>query len=613
MTFTEAAVQVLRLVGRPLHYRKITEIAIAKNLLSHVGKSPDMTMSSRLATMVKKDRGGEPIVKLKPGVFALREFSEEALALADTDFDLDLDALPPLPEPEPRGEAGGAAAAAPAQDVFPVEEDDDEPILANLDAGAPEEPEEGQGRRRRRRRGRGRGRDGDDGAKGARRGSERDGNNRREARREPRRGRGRGRERERLDMDQPPEDGASVGGDLADAAYAILRDGPRETITATRLAELLVERGRLSGAPASLAPTVAAAIRADRLRLGALGSRFRTVDGELALQDWYLPKEAARAQQDARKAASRLRELVHRAFLKKLADLPAAGFAELIATWLNAEGIGGLRAVRRPTSSGNELHLAGVRRRGQEEVRVAILVMRGRRELAADRIVEIRGALHHYGNASEAWVVTTGRLAEACRAELGAAGVPPCTAFDGDALAAAMEQRGVGLRAVTLPVCALDLELLDAMRGSAESLGGGRRRERDAEREPDEEEGEGRGRRRRKRRRDRDGEEGAPEAAADAAGDEGPEERAEAEGPPEAGSEDAPAGGDADGAAGDAGADGDPEGAGGAAGDGDEGADVGAEDAGADGDAGDGSEEDDAGCPGADDAGSEGGEDPDDD
>ncbi|MCC6877871.1 MAG: winged helix-turn-helix domain-containing protein, partial [Sandaracinaceae bacterium] len=44
MTFTEAAVEVLRLIGRPLHYKKITEIAIARNLLSHVGKSPDMTM-----------------------------------------------------------------------------------------------------------------------------------------------------------------------------------------------------------------------------------------------------------------------------------------------------------------------------------------------------------------------------------------------------------------------------------------------------------------------------------------------------------------------------------------------------------------------------------------
>ena len=55
MTFTDAAAEVLRLVGRPLHYKEITDIAIEKNLLSHVGKSPDVTMGARLAATLKKD------------------------------------------------------------------------------------------------------------------------------------------------------------------------------------------------------------------------------------------------------------------------------------------------------------------------------------------------------------------------------------------------------------------------------------------------------------------------------------------------------------------------------------------------------------------------------
>ena len=84
MTFTEAAVEVLRSVGKPLHYKKITEIAIERNLLSHVGKTPETTMSSRLATMVKKDRGDAPITKVKPGVFALREFPEGAVEVLDS-------------------------------------------------------------------------------------------------------------------------------------------------------------------------------------------------------------------------------------------------------------------------------------------------------------------------------------------------------------------------------------------------------------------------------------------------------------------------------------------------------------------------------------------------
>src|SRR5580692_3025860 len=77
MTFTEAAAEVLRLAGKPLHYKEITELAIEKNLLSHVGKSPEVTMGARLAALLKKEDKSNPIVRVKPGVFALREWSEK--------------------------------------------------------------------------------------------------------------------------------------------------------------------------------------------------------------------------------------------------------------------------------------------------------------------------------------------------------------------------------------------------------------------------------------------------------------------------------------------------------------------------------------------------------
>ena len=82
MTFTEAALEVLRTAGEPLHYKKITELAIERNLLSHVGKTPEVTMSSRLAMMVKKDRGQAPIIKVKPGVFAIRESALQGATLS---------------------------------------------------------------------------------------------------------------------------------------------------------------------------------------------------------------------------------------------------------------------------------------------------------------------------------------------------------------------------------------------------------------------------------------------------------------------------------------------------------------------------------------------------
>jgi hypothetical protein len=516
MTFTEAAVEVLRLVGRPLHYKKITEIAIAKNLLSHVGKAPDMTMSSRLATMIKKDRGEEPIVKVKPGVFALREFDEKVMALADEAFDVDIDALPDV-EPKTNGEAEAAedeAAARqklPGAEVFPEEEDDDEPILAKIadekgqrsrkgkksdksdkSAEAADGGDEGGSGRSRRRRRKRRGRSGDSGGGKEERGSRR-------------------REREKVDMSRAPEEGDLLGRELADAIYGALESQPRKPVTHARAAELLISKGRLAGSPASLAPTVAAAVRADGLRRGALGARFRQVDGLLALTEWYLPKSVAKHEREAREAAEKQRSRVHRAFLRKLEDLPAAGFAELVATWLNAEGVGSLRAVRRPGSSGVELHLAGTLRRGQEEVHVALLVLRDGKDLDAQRIVEIRGALHHYGNASAAWVVTTGRVGKKAREEVEVAGAPPCVLYDGDALAEAMESRGVGLCSVSVPLAAIDLSLLDALRGEPESL--------DEDADEDDDEGRSRrrgGKKRRKRKdRSRDDEESKDEERAD--------------------------------------------------------------------------------------------------
>src|SRR5882672_4285369 len=79
MTFTEAAAEVLRLVGRPLHYKEITDLAIEKNLLSHVGKSPEVTMGARLAAQLKKTSKDNPLVRVKPGVFALREWDDATI------------------------------------------------------------------------------------------------------------------------------------------------------------------------------------------------------------------------------------------------------------------------------------------------------------------------------------------------------------------------------------------------------------------------------------------------------------------------------------------------------------------------------------------------------
>lgn len=206
MTFIEAAAEVLRQAGKPLHYKEITELAIAKNLLSHVGKTPEVTMSHRLTSAIKKDDKDIPIVKVKPGVFALREWddpkakkrsaagsgseevveaTEDGYEQAQEDGALEVNALEieaalrnaednradaqdeeTAREPETGedhelevsgDEALRADLAARGADLFDDEEDDDQPILAPLSQPETAQPSEQLGRRRRRRRRRGRG------------------------------------------------------------------------------------------------------------------------------------------------------------------------------------------------------------------------------------------------------------------------------------------------------------------------------------------------------------------------------------------------------------------------------------------------------------------------
>ncbi len=74
MTFTEAAVEVLKREGKPLHFRKIAEIAIRETLLDHVGKIPEETMAGQLAAHCRLPRPDRRIVVVQPGTFALEEW-----------------------------------------------------------------------------------------------------------------------------------------------------------------------------------------------------------------------------------------------------------------------------------------------------------------------------------------------------------------------------------------------------------------------------------------------------------------------------------------------------------------------------------------------------------
>ncbi len=477
MTFTEAAVVVLRQAGRPLHYKKITELAIEKNLLSHVGKTPEVTMSARLAMLAKTPDGSKDvIIKVKPGVFGLKEFSAAVLAAASADGaegeDIELimhDIEEHLPSddreqaeaPVVEDETAKPSALAGAQ-LFPEEDDDDEPILAGLDEGRQEAKRSGR-RRRRRRPGRG-------GAVGG------NGTSQSAAVRDNGGGRAQPLEtRDRYDLagdwQRQAGDDDLIGKSLSDAVFAVLDSmSQRQSWDLEQIAQQLVQRKRLQGEAQALVPTVAAALRADNAFQEREGRRPRfRVHGDLVwLTDWLLPSEALRAERQVQRSAEQQQAAVRKLFLKQVRALPLTGFAELIASWLNAEGVASIRAVRRPGSSANELHFAGVLRQGRSETHLAIVVRRNGQDVDKSFIEQTRGALHHYGQASAAWIITLGMVRSEARQECTLAGVAPCALFDGMEWATALETKGIGLTKTRVELTLPQFELLAALSGTVE-------------------------------------------------------------------------------------------------------------------------------------------------
>lgn len=338
MTFTEAAAEVLRIAGKPLHYKEITELAIEKNLLSHVGKSPEVTMGARLAALLKKEDKTNPIVRVKPGVFALREWdgkkgrgkkaAEDAPADSgeneeNDDAGVEINALDV--EAATRGEPDDADAdgegaddddepiivsgedalrselAASGAELFDDEDDDDQPILAgpsstnDVQGGAAGPAGEGGRRRRRRRRRRG-GRDGEERTAGPRTNGEPiqpnaivsvDSDSQIDTSRDPLAPAPRPMVRDRhqimaggapTGIDIPPGESEDLSGrELADATVMILSgfDRSQGPVQVRSAVEALLRRGRLGGDVMSASAQLTAALRADNLRRAANGQRPR--------------------------------------------------------------------------------------------------------------------------------------------------------------------------------------------------------------------------------------------------------------------------------------------------------------------------------------------------
>ncbi len=592
MTFTEAAAEVLRLAGKPLHFKDITQLAIDKNLLSHVGKTPDVTMGARLSLQIKKEPDGS-IVRVKPGIFGLREWEgggkkkkkgepkevaaekvEETSVDVDVDADDDatadkfaalasqVDAAEVAAHP-PRGHKHEAPAlgdgspgeddeepapldeeermrgqlAASATDFFEEEDDDDQPLFGGPEpvsqpGGVPGAPAGEGGRRRRRRRRRGKGRDdgqlglgsatptfagpggmslgGDDDEEetiGVTIGDEGDAQPTRRAivlERVPSappqhgrgEGRGEGRGRSQQQEYRPPQfqrSGARpeasfdlssspvfesveqldelAGRDLADVVFTIVSQSDRNQgpVPLRAIADAAFRRGKLAGDPQTATSAIAAAVRGDNLRRAASSQRARfrfAQGGRVAPTDWSLGPDLLRIEQEALAAIERYRDAARRTLASKLQkDMSGPALVELLFIALERLGFREIRPVRRAGLPGGESHFSAVHVNQGEEIRTAIVLRRDGREIGRERVIDLRGSLHHYGPAAAGWLITTGQCLSGAREEASAPGTTPIALFDSLGFARLLEENDVAVTKTRLDLAFPDLELLETLRG----------------------------------------------------------------------------------------------------------------------------------------------------
>lgn len=511
-------------------------------------------MGARLAALVKKGDKENPLVRIKPGVFALREWDEatiekgladrtpalqlaaerstqeaekQATEDAETEDVVENGARPPSPrsvashkelgevaEPTDDEERHRAALSAAATELFEQEEDDDQPIF-----GVPEEEVDaevdGDGdskrdgrRRRRRRRGRGKREDelgeveddlpsytlsdapadlGDLGVEAeeddeqapaaaepsqrpAR--AERDRDRDRSERDRGERDRG---ERDRGERDRGEREAdlegtpAELGRSLADNVARALSgfDRSRGPVSLQNVADAVRRKLRGNGELSLTAGAVAAAVAADNLRAEREGRvpRFRIGGGRVALAEWSRDRRAEAQQRVVETQVAKLREMTRRALLDALRGLSQKGLGELLVVVLEQAGVQDIAPVRRPGTHGAELHLQGVVRGATGAIPVAILIRRDGKDIGRERVTELRGALHHYGPATQGWLITTGQVLSGAREEAAVPGAAPVTLTDGLELARLCEQFGVGVITTRIEVPVVDVSLFDTLQG----------------------------------------------------------------------------------------------------------------------------------------------------
>jgi len=232
------------------------------------------------------------------------------------------------------------------------------------------------------------------------------------------------------------------------------------------LAELcaaLFKKGLLSDALVRDAPSLVQALLEDNRRRTEAGRKPAfIVDGDrvtlvefpppsAVLEEARTPHGVGRPTSAAQLAAESRRAVV-RALRRRLADLETAGFERLCAQLLEKMGMRDVRVAKR--SKEGPLYLCR-QRRGVSDLRTAVKLVRGAREISRSDVQELRKDLAHY-SAQMGLVLAPGEAGRDARAEAAAAGLAPVALYAGECLAEEFCTLRVGVKVQVVELADID-------------------------------------------------------------------------------------------------------------------------------------------------------------
>jgi hypothetical protein len=486
MTFFEAAVEVLRRTGRPLHYKKITEVAVRDELLSHVGKAPDQTMSSRLTQEIKR-QGKSVIVETRPGVYSIRDgemdrLNEEAEKRQEREES----------RAKQRRSRGGGDQKKDDEQQSEEQSNKRRSRQRKRDSSGDKNgnKKSSNGRQRTRgsrRSGGARRRDGSKSksSKGSkkrsdkkndRKSSGKKSNGRSKSRsksRSKRRSKGGGRDRKKRTNGQQVaasltkhlQEGPVRLDGIAEAAYTVLQDGHSEAVDIENLADEIFDRKLVKFHTHDAAATVQAALANDNQIRRQRGHRplFDQYDrSRWGLTEWGLPDAAINKEQTILSLSEEIRQDTLEHLGEALIDVQDEALEHIALTLLERLGYQNIKVSKR--SSSGDVYFTADWRQGLADVRVCIQVtLEGEDDLSAKAVSAIRDTLHHY-SAAEGVIIHLGDITSQAVAESRKEDKAPITLIDRTTFVELLIKHGIGVQAYTTPILMVDTTFIETLK-----------------------------------------------------------------------------------------------------------------------------------------------------